>query len=254
MNGYNEIRTESVRKFDPQNSSDYALLSQMATAIADEIRNPLAGIASTVSLLKAELRDALDSEKMNTIDLCIQRIDSFVENLYLLTRPVNPGFVKIDITGFLEQVVLHYFQDTDYNYTFQSCQKRVFVMVDMVLMQNAITNILENAIDAIKQKSGEINIKVDTTENNENVQIIIQDNGIGIEQAVLPNLFTPFFSTKHEGRGLGLVITRNYVHCHNGTIQLTSEFLKGTQVSIKLPVYPGGDQDAGTRTCIGSRG
>ncbi len=229
------------------------VLSQMAATIADEIRNPLAGIASTVSLLKEDFPDRIAVKKLKTIDSCIRRIDSFIEDLYLLTRPINPTFMLIEITEFVRQVVQQYFFVGNISYHFRNDNEKMNAKADMILLQNALHNILDNSVHSL-DRNGQIWVSVGkkTIKNNkETAQITIRDTGTGMDKTVFKNLFVPFFTTKHEGRGLGLVIARNYIHFHGGTIHIESEKSKGTLVKINLPIYSGGN-DAGTWKCIGS--
>ncbi len=247
------IMSDSKLYLEANELASGSVLSQMAATIADEIRNPLAGIASTISLLKEDLPDRVDDRKLKTIDSCIRRIDSFIEDLYLLTRPISPGFMLIELTEFVRQVVQQYFSAGNINYHFTSDDEKMNTNVDMILLQNALHNILDNSVYAIgRDEEIWISVEKELTENaGKMAQIIIRDSGTGMDQRVFRNLFVPFFTTKHEGRGLGLVVARNYIHFHGGTIHIESEKNKGTLVKINLPIYAGGD-DAGTWKCIGS--
>jgi len=231
------IISEKVNHLNP---AFYNFLSQMADSIADEIRNPLAGIAGTISILKEDLKDHIDSDKLITIDSCIKRIDSFIEDLYLLTRPINPSFIKIHFNSFIEQVIKQYFMTHSAQYQFQAVETEIYVWADLILLQNAIVNVLDNAIDAIKS-GGEINIYFEFTKLDDRnaVTMVVEDSGIGIEKNVFKKLFTPFFTTKHDGRGLGLVIARNYIMLHKGEICLESKINVGTKVNITLLKLPG---------------
>lgn len=248
-----KIMSDSKLYLEADELDNGSVLSQMAATIADEIRNPLAGIASTVSLLKEDMPDRMDDAKLKTIDSCIRRIDSFIEDLYLLTRPISPGFMLIELTEFVRQVVEQYFSSENINYHFISDDEKMSANIDMILLQNALYNILDNSVYALGQ-DGEmwISVERETTDHDDNkARITIRDTGSGMDKKVFRNLFVPFFTTKHEGRGLGLVIARNYIHFHGGTIHIESEKNKGTLVKINLPIYAGGD-DAGTWKYIGS--
>ncbi len=222
------------------NPAFYNFLSQMADSIADEIRNPLAGIAGTVSILKEELKDHIDEAKVETIDTCIQRIDSFIEDLYLLTRPINPSFIKLHFASFVEQVVRQYFIDKEIDYKLDFLDNNVYIWADLILLQSTIVNILDNAVDAVKNH-GLIYItsEIINHENREAIALVIQDTGTGIKKQNFGKLFTPFFTTKHNGRGLGLVISRNYIMLHKGDISIESKDKIGTKVSIIIPKLPG---------------
>ncbi len=222
------------------NPAFYNFLSQMADSIADEIRNPLAGIAGTVSILKEELKDHIDEAKVETIDTCIQRIDSFIEDLYLLTRPINPSFIKLNFASFVEQVVRQYFIDKEIEYKLDFLDNNVYIWADLILLQSSIVNILDNAVDAVKnQGTIIISSKIINHDNRESIALVINDTGTGIKRQNFSKLFTPFFTTKHNGRGLGLVISRNYIMLHKGDISIESKDKIGTKVSIIIPKLPG---------------
>ncbi len=227
-------------KLNHLNPAFYNFLSQMADSIADEIRNPLAGIAGTISIIKEELKDHIDSEKLKTIDSCITRIDSFIEDLYLLTRPINPSFIKIHFNSFVEQVINQYFSTHHASYKFSPFHSEIYVWADLILLQNSIVNILDNAVEAIKT-GGEIEIyfKDSNLDNRNAITLVVKDSGKGMGKNVFKKLFNPFFTTKHNGRGLGLVITRNYIMLHKGEIRLESKVNTGTKVYITLPKLPG---------------
>ncbi|OGB99045.1 hypothetical protein A2V82_04895 [candidate division KSB1 bacterium RBG_16_48_16] len=219
--------------------SDVRILSRMARSIADEIRNPLTGIAGTVSLLKESLGEKSSLDKLRIIDECIVRIDSFIEDLYLLSRPVKPCFIQVDLGLFVEQVTEYFLKNSGREYQVLLEDTNLSVSADIVLLQQAITNILKNAVDATG-KNGMITIsigkEISTEANREVASIKIQDNGKGINARTLERLFTPFYSTKHQGRGLGLVIALNYINIHNGDIKIESKKSQGTVVSIELPL------------------
>jgi len=227
-------------KLNHLNPAFYNFLSQMADSIADEIRNPLAGIAGTMSIIKEELREHIDSEKIKTIDSCITRIDSFIEDLYLLTRPINPSFIKIHFNSYVEQVIKQYFSTHECDYHYQAFDTEIYIWADLILLQNTIVNVLDNAIDAIKS-GGDIKIyyELSKLDSRNAITLVVQDSGKGMEQNVYKKLFTPFFTTKHNGRGLGLVISRNYIMLHKGEITIESEVNSGTRVKIILPKLPG---------------
>ena len=227
-------------KVNHLNPAFYNFLSQMADSIADEIRNPLAGIAGTISIIKEEIKDHIDDSKLQTLDSCIQRIDSFVEDLYLLTRPINPSFIKIHYASFVQQVVKQYFTSHACEYTIEEPPSQTYIWADLILLQSAIVNILDNAMDAIKSGNRiEINFKAEELENRQAITMVIHDTGCGIDKRNFEKLFTPFFTTKHNGRGLGLVIARNYIMLHKGQISIESKINVGTKVRLTLPQLPG---------------
>ncbi len=228
--------------------ADYRWLAQMARSIADEIRNPLAGIAGTLSMLQDEVKDRFDVEKLRTINQCIERIDSFIEDLYLLTKPVRPTFIDIEVSPFVEKVVRQYFRGRDVKVQFAGLGESAVAQVDLVLLQHALTRVLDNAMDAVRA-GGEIFVSLKLSGPPEGTKpqeilITIGDTGGGMDEEAVKKLFTPFYTTKHDGRGLGLVIARNYVSFHGGAIHIESQKSVGTKVVIHLPIHSGNAQKA----------
>ena len=227
-----------------QRISDVSIISRMAKSIADEIRNPLTGIAGTLSILKDEVDLQNKQDKLQMIDDCISKIDNFIADLYLLSKPINPCFIKIDTAAFIKQVVEYHLRSSDAKYEFTDLQKDLYISADIVLLQQAVTNILDNAIDAIARKGEiQISVKIKSADAPDIVSIMIRDTGEGIEEKNFEKLFTPFYSTTHRGHGLGLVIALNYINFHNGKINIRSKKSKGTTVAIDIPLNTGGGQD-----------
>jgi len=108
---------------------------------------------------------------------------------------------------------------------------------DPSLLEHAFLNILRNSIEALKD--GGI-IQVECRMENGNVLFLFKDNGPGIPPEMLKNLYIPFHTTKMQGLGLGLAITKKIILLHNGRIEVESEQGKGTTVSVYLPQRGGG--------------
>ena len=113
----------------------------------------------------------------------------------------------------------------------------------VLYIKQSLINIIQNAIDSILEKSEiknkkdykkEIQIKLKTIDNY--ALIIVKDNGIGIKEDMLPKIFEPYFTTKRHGTGLGLTNVARIIEAHNGNINIESEYNKGAEVIIKLPL------------------
>ena len=105
--------------------------------------------------------------------------------------------------------------------------------VDPGLTKQALINIIQNSIDAIKEKG---KIEIDYREDNDNLIIEIEDNGPGIPDNIKQKIFELYFTTKNEGNGLGLSISQKIIAQLNGTIDFESRLNKGTKFKIKLPI------------------
>jgi len=106
---------------------------------------------------------------------------------------------------------------------------------DQEQLRQVFLNLFLNAIDSIAQ-GGILSIETKLLEADK-ICVIVSDTGHGISQENLKNLFTPFFSTKKEGIGLGLVIVQEIIKNHKGNISVESEIGKGTKFIIELNIY-----------------
>jgi len=114
--------------------------------------------------------------------------------------------------------------------------KRVNVFADKEQLLQVFNNLIKNAIQAIPDNvEGLIKIELFTSENT--VKVKVADNGKGISDELKDKLFTPNFTTKTSGMGLGLTIAKNIVENANGTIWFETEIGKGTTFFVELPVY-----------------
>ncbi len=112
------------------------------------------------------------------------------------------------------------------------CPPEIKINFDFIRMKQVISNIVVNSIQSISHQ-GEIQIKGEL--ENKFVRIEIRDNGCGIKPEILPKIFSPFFSTKERGTGLGLALCAKIVEAHGGQIQAESTVGKGTIITIWLP-------------------
>jgi signal transduction histidine kinase len=112
---------------------------------------------------------------------------------------------------------------------------KAMVMADREHLNGIFSNLLKNALQAIpSDRKGEIRIVV--TEAREKVQIMFIDNGTGIREELIPKMFTPNFTTKSSGMGLGLSIVKRYVETAGGTISFDTEHDSGTTFTVEFPL------------------
>ncbi|NLE05273.1 MAG: HAMP domain-containing histidine kinase, partial [Crenarchaeota archaeon] len=112
-------------------------------------------------------------------------------------------------------------------------EKNLFVAIDFDKMKRVCVNLIRNAIDAMPN-GGKLEIK--SQQKNQAVMLSFIDSGTGIPKATLDKLWTPFFTTKSKGIGLGLAICKRIVEAHEGKISIKSKLGKGTTFTITLPL------------------
>ena len=121
----------------------------------------------------------------------------------------------------------------------EKSQKEIWIMADKDMLHQVFHNLLLNAQQALVETTTP-KIEVRVTLLNQEVGIVIQDNGIGISDEQQPQIFTPYFTTKSSGSGIGLSVVRQIVEKHGGNIRFESEHLKGTSFYITFKLLSEG--------------
>ena len=214
-------------------------LNYIFSAIRHEIGNPVNAIKVTVSVLKKnigkfseekvlEYTDRVLSETTR-IEYLLQSFKSFVmfENIDMANIALGeflPNFVSLLNDGFKEKDIK---LDIDLN------SENDTVYADPRSLHQVLLNIINNAVDALKEKKDKW-IKISTNKNAGKIQITVTDNGKGFSEEQAKNLFQPFFTTKANGTGLGLVIVKKILTRMQGEIKIESILNIGTTVTISL--------------------
>jgi signal transduction histidine kinase len=109
-------------------------------------------------------------------------------------------------------------------------QEPLYLQADQGKLASAFLNLIQNAIDAVEGKTGLIDVICEKT--NGQIQVIIRDNGCGLAEENIIKLFEPYFTTKKNGMGLGMLASLNIIQAHNGSIEVYSEVGKGSSFHI----------------------
>jgi two-component system, NtrC family, nitrogen regulation sensor histidine kinase GlnL len=228
-----------------------AAAGQMAVGLAHEIRNPLSAIRGAVQLMQRELGDeARWGEYTSMLLKEVTRVNSIIEMLLDLGRPVTLRAVPLNVHQLLERVALLLEEEaTSRGVTFLRRYDPSLppILADEDRMVQVFHNLVRNAIEAMPD-GGRLTLvtrlsmnplfaKVDLGQGQRSMaEIQIADEGQGIPEATRDKLFTPFFSTKDRGLGLGLALCHRIVEEHKGAIQVASDPGRGTAVSCFLPI------------------
>lgn|ERR1700733_3513590 len=202
-------------------------LGEMAASLAHEIRNPLGGIEGFAQILKRELQTPVHQKIINAILDGTHTLNHLVTQVLDYTRPLHLHFATIDLVTLIqESLVLASAFPNASTCNFKSVHSTYALTIDKEQIKLVLLNLLRNAMEA-----GASVIEIDLTHEG---SIIIDDNGEGMSQRSLKNIFTPFFTTKRDGTGLGLARALAVIKAHGGTLEVASEEDKGTQFKIKL--------------------
>jgi signal transduction histidine kinase len=119
---------------------------------------------------------------------------------------------------------------------FESEEKEIISKMDRAQLIRVITNLVKNAIQSIPENQTEKTILVSVKKEENNVLILVKDNGIGIEAKNIDRIFEPKFTTKNSGMGLGLGIIKNIIENYKGSITFETEYGKGATFTVSLPI------------------
>ena len=200
--------------------------------IAHEVNNNVAGIVSTLDLIGEELHSDTSKEALDASRERTQKMAEFVTRFANVVKIPEPQLTLCDLSEEVE--ACHSFleglcQTHHIHLTFNLTDEAIPVHLDTTLFQQALVNIVKNAIESITDK-GEITI---TTVSK---TLTITDNGRGISPEVAQHIFTPFYSTKPQGQGLGLLLIRDILTKHGCTFTLITSPDDGlTRFTIVFP-------------------
>ena len=204
--------------------------SQLASALAHEVRNPLATINLAVQMLKAPIKSYDDNLYLAIIIKASEQINDLITGLLTSWRPAETQAEKYPIHELLDEA-LAMAEDrillkniaVRKDYSTLDCK----ILVDKQKIKIALVNIIVNAIDAMHPEKGKL--KLITRSLNGKCIIEIEDNGVGISKENLKNLFTPYFTNKAGGMGLGLSTTIDILKENHATVDVQSVEGKGTR-------------------------
>jgi signal transduction histidine kinase len=212
-----------------------AAVGQLATSIGHEIRNPLAALRGFTQLQIEKYPDDQDVYKImkNEID----RINLIVNDLLYIGKPKTALFKQEDIKSIIEYVVeIHEPIAKENNITIDlSIHENTFLPCDGNQLKQVFINLLKNAMESMPE-GGTVKISSLVLETEKLLVVLIEDEGYGIEEEKISMLGKPFYSTKQDGNGLGLMVSHNIIEQHKGKITFNSKIGKGTTVEISLPI------------------
>jgi PAS domain S-box-containing protein len=226
-------QTERERLF----SEKLAVTSRLVRMLAHEVRNPLTNVNLSAEQLESELEDEDHIFYIDIIKRNCNRINDLITQLLQSSRPnefsLSPGslYALLDETlasAFdrlqLKKIKIEkYYEEGDLE-----------IMMNASMLKIAVLNLITNAIEAMEEGRGVL--KITTRRLDQDVQVLVADNGSGISEENMNKIFEPYFTGKKSGMGIGLASTLNIVQSHRGRIDVQSEEGIGTVFTISFPL------------------
>ena len=215
-------------------------MGQTAASLAHQIRTPLSSAILYSSNLKRHNIKEQDrvaiSEKLMAR---LRHLEYLVNDMLVYARGTNSfnhEFRLIDLVNELLQTVESHIEASKTNFKWiNSVDENTYLNGNRQMLMSSLINLFVNAIQAMGN-GGKLLLTTSVDSQNK-INITIQDNGSGIKEKDLENIFEPFYTTKSDGTGLGLAVVRAVVHAHNGEIHVGNAEPNGTIFRIDIPVY-----------------
>lgn len=219
---------EQVRQTDR-----LAAVGEMAASVAHEIRNPLGGLRGFASLLAEDIAD--EDPKGRLVEKILkgtQRLDKVVSELLEFTRPVSLEMKPGSCRELVEAAIAYLSYDAEHLVIENRVDESVRALMDASKMEQVILNILVNASQCM---DGQGHVLISSEATDQYVRIQIADEGPGMDEEAMAQVFSPFYTTKEKGSGLGMAISEKIVTGHGGEISVESVLGKGSRFTVQLP-------------------
>jgi len=212
-------------------------LTQLAMAIAHQIRNPVMSIGGfAMRILNKIDGNSLIAAYLKNILSDAERLEAIVRVVSEYTRIPTAQPVRVSVSDILEREMVQLqakAAELSKRVTWSLEFSAVEFVVDPVLFRRVLYEVLLNAVEFLKGDEGSVTIFLSEEKNGLLMEVV--DNGVGIAEKDMPYVFDPFFTTKAVGVGMGLCFARRIISEHGGNVRIDSEPGKGTQVIMRFP-------------------
>ncbi|MBE0660439.1 MAG: HAMP domain-containing protein [Bryobacteraceae bacterium] len=249
-----EERTQQLKAAHQKllHSDRLASLGQLSASVAHEINNPISGVLNLSMLCQRILKDdSLPPERvpelkkyLNQISRETSRVGRIVSDLLAFSRRSKPQRANADLNRLIQSTVSlveHKLRLNEASIQFNLQPDLPLIPCDASQMQQVILNLVLNAAEAIQPAGGgKVTVSTQINSRKDAVELIVEDNGEGIPEENLDKIFTPFFTSKPDGKGvgLGLAVLYGIVEAHDGHVEVKSSKGLGSTFTVTLPLAP----------------
>ncbi len=226
---------ERDRKKHRQAEQDRYLseIGQIATVIVHDLKNPLVSILGFARRIREGKGDS--TQGAQTIEDSALNMQKIVNSVLDFSKPLQLDLIDVDIRDTIRKATESCQTKADkqrVTLKLQLPSASITTAIDSFYIERALVNLIDNAVDASPYDS-EVDVRAFTEKSD--IIIIIKDHGAGMTRETLEHLFMPFYSTKNEGTGLGMPISKKVIEAHVGTLCIQSAQGVGTVAEIRLP-------------------
>lgn len=213
------------------------VISELSASVSHEIRNPLTVTSGFLQLLNQSKTMAKEDKKYIEFSLLeLKRAEQIVSDFLAFAKPQSENMIYSNLkdeTEYVKNIITPYanMYQVDIQYSFTNT---LSFRYDKNQIQQCLINLYKNAVEAMKDQGGILSI--DISEHKKNIVIKIKDSGIGMTKEEILRLGRPYYSTKKEGTGLGMLMVYSTINKVNGKIDVESEKGKGTTFLLTIPV------------------
>jgi len=214
-----------------------AAIGELAGMVGHDLRNPLTGIAAATYYVKAKYGSKMEEkgkEMLRIIEKDIEYSNKIISDLLDYSREIHLELTTSTVEAIVEEAIAQV--KVQKNITISNKTQDVPALkIDKEKMKRVFVNIIKNAVDAMPRGG---TLKITAKASDGDAEVAFTDTGEGIKEEVMEKLWSPFFTTKAKGMGLGLPICKRIVEAHGGRISVQSQFGKGTTFTITFPIEP----------------
>jgi len=237
------VAVRNTHELERLRSGALAALGRMATEVAHELKNPLAGLRLYARHLEARLSKGGDADGAGLA----QKITSTVDHLAAVVQEITAFGRPPELHR--EPTAVHALLDECVAFAQAKCETpnvEVFraydpacpdALLDVRELRKAFLNLILNGMEALSA-GGRLTVTTSYAPDTRMVRVVIEDTGAGMSEETLSRMFDLFFTTKSQGTGLGMALARSVIDLHAGELAINSTVGKGTRVTVRLPVEP----------------
>ncbi len=231
-----EDRTKQLK-----DSERLAAIGQTAGMVGHDLRNPLQTVLGELYLARAEVESLTEGalkknlqESIRTIEEQAIYMDKIVSDLQAFVKPVKIDKTSFNMKELITAILVSVNIPTNVSVETKIEENASPIKADLHLLKRVLINLVTNAVQAMPN-GGKLTITSQVNHEKSQASVTVQDTGVGISEAIKPQIFTPLFTTKSRGQGFGLAVCKRVIEAHGGTICFESTEGKGTKFAIKLP-------------------